>query len=151
MTISNPSSGPTFLANLVALEHARLLALAEDASIRTPTPGVRERLARTLAEHVVAHREAEVQVIEPVMREMLGDDAADRVRSLSERIHACAEARPRDTDGLDDWVHEMRRLLDEHCQLLDDQLMPELAERDPDRMGRLGHEFGQALGATVQR
>lgn len=151
MTISNPSGGPTFLATLVAAEHGRLLALIADASIHTPTPGVREGLARTLAEHVIAHREAEDRVVEPVVREMLGEDEARRVRDLADDVVACAQARPHGTDDLDNWLHDLRRVLDEHRRLLDEQLLPELAERDPDRMAMLGYEFGQVLAATQQR
>jgi len=151
MTISNPSGGPTFLASLVAAEHGRLLALVADASIQTPTPGVREGLARTLAEQVIAHREAEARVVEPVVREMLGDDEARRADKLAEDLVVCAQARPHGTDDLDDWLRELRRALEEHRRLLDDQLLPELAARDPDRMGMLGYEFGQVLDATMQR
>jgi hypothetical protein len=153
MTMSSPSSGPTLLASLLHAEHERLQQLLGEASANPPTPGVMADIRRNLAEELRGHVNAEAAVVHGAVRDVLGSSAHDDVRrdalQMERALVAVTEAAP---DGLPDgWQQRTYDALAEHRALLEDELLPELADRDPDLMGNLGYRYSEAVEVSRRR
>jgi hypothetical protein len=147
MTVSNPYGEPTLLASVLRTEHDRLDGLLDEATVRTPTPGVRRDLSRQLAEAALAHTFAESRVLHHAARDVLGNDVMARLAQDADIVRSVF-TRTLDGDEIPEaWIAELRQTLDAHRMLIDDDVLPAMAARVPDRMATLGYEFGRELEA----
>lgn len=151
MTISNPSENPTLLASLVRADHEHIRALLDDAAVHTSTPGVRSDVTRQLVEAVTAHSYAEAQIVEPAVRDLLGDHAADRVHDDTDRLLLLARRVAANFDPDSAALDELRVVIGDHCRAVDDDLLPAMAGHDARELAFLGYRFGNALEAAPRR
>lgn len=151
MTVTNPSDQPTLLAALVHRDHVRVLGLLDEAAVSTSTPGVRRDLTRQVVEALTAHTYAEVAVVHPAARELLGEDAEERLIDDNVHLRHLALEAPSDPNGREVWLEDLRRLVEEHSHALDEEVLPAMASHSPAQMATLGYRFARVLDGAPRR
>ena len=151
MTVTNPSEQPTLLASLVRRDHLRVLGLLDEAAVSTATPGVQRDLTRQVVEAVTAHTYAEVAVVHPAARELLGPDTEERLIDDNVHLRHLVLEAPSDPNGREVWLEDLRRLVEAHCHALDDEVLPAMASHSPGQMATLGYRFAAVLEGAPRR
>jgi hypothetical protein len=151
MTVTNPSEQPTLLASLVHRDHLRMLGLLDEAAVCTSTPGVQRDLTRQVIEAVTAHTYAEIAVVHPAARELLGAAAEERLLDDNVHLRHLVLEAPTDPNGREVWLENLRRLVEDHCAALDDDVLPAMATHSPSQMASLGYRFAAVLEGAPRR
>jgi hypothetical protein len=156
MTVSSPSSDPTLLVSLVQAHHARLEELLLEAQRNPPTPGVMADLKHQIVDVLAEDIYAEATVVHQAVHEMLGDgvhaDVVRDARRLEDALYA-ASALPKDerSSELMSWLATVSDALADHRQLLDADVLPNMASQARDLMAHLGYRYSEAVEVAGRR
>lgn len=147
MTFTDPAGSPSLLEAVVRIEHHRVLSLLLEAhrATESDTPGVLDEISSQLGDEVIAHLNAEAELIHPDVLRAIGEpehrELLDEARSLERLVRGEGSI---DLAGLD-------AALNGHVDRFESLLARLAAVVGERHMAGLGFRFGPAAESAPRQ